>query len=155
MLTLALEACWIKPWKQTKSHSEMPWVTIVCGGFIHPGVVLYVGRECWLTMPQLLSQPTRWWCVGPLQHNKEDGCRNSCLSLHWKWLQSIKAWLSEKVSPKSVWGCWEAQLFSVTFWTEKVVCRLFSIWKDNINSVMQSEHCMCDACWEWATERFI
>lgn len=96
VLILAWEVCWIKRWKQTKSSLEMPWVTIVCGGFIHRWVVLYVGSECWLTMPQLLSQPTRWSCVGPLWHNKEEGCSISCLSLHWKWLQSVKAWLSEK-----------------------------------------------------------
>lgn len=89
VLTLTKEVCWIERWKQTKSSLEMLCVTIACGGFIHPGLVAYVGRECWLTMPQLLSQPTHWSCVGPLQHNKEEGCSISCLSLHWEWLQSI------------------------------------------------------------------
>lgn len=96
VLTLAKEACWIKRWTRTKSSLEMLWVTIACGGFIHPGLVAYVGRECWLTMPQLLSHPTHWSCVGPLQHNKEEGSSISCLSLHWEWLQSIKARMSEK-----------------------------------------------------------
>lgn len=49
----------------------MLWVTIACGGFIHPGLVGHVGRECWLTMPQLLSQPTRWSCLGPLHTIKK------------------------------------------------------------------------------------
>lgn len=95
----------------TKSSLEMLWVTIACGGFIHPGLVAYVGSECWLTMPQLLSQPTRWWCAGPLQHNKEEGCSISCLSLHWEWPQSIEAGLSQKAHQSQCEGVKEgAQL---------------------------------------------
>lgn len=155
MQALAKEVCWIKWWKWTKSSLEMLWVTIACGGFIHPGLVAYVGSECWLTMPQMLSQPTLWSCVGPLQHNKEEGCSISCLSLHWEWLQSIKAGLSEKAHQSRCEGVRKHSCLKELVGQRKGISILFSAQKGNVKSVAQSKQCMCSSCWEWVTERFI